>query len=488
MARKTKKTAHPRIDKQFRHLLPQLDESEYAILEKSCLKDGIRDSIKVWKGHNIVVDGMNRLQIAKKHNLPYRMERIEFPDRKSIIAWILEYQLARRNISLIQKVLLALQLETYYQKKAKENQKLSQGKGVKGCKRRKQPFVPIDTLAEIGKLADCSRTVVCMVKRIKKDGGPELLQKCIDEKMSIRTAYFKAQDIFRHKSRKTAAHKTTKFNNPRTGKYVNEIHCGDSIALLKKMRKTLAEKISLVVCSPPYYNCNEEYGPGYNKNRSYKQYINWLGRVMGTLSPLMSNGGKVVINVNTPINAKDRDKGGDYKYPIQADLIAQVRHLDCGLRYFTDIIWHKTDTWGKKVASSHLCCPKRPSILNNHEYLMVWAKNEFELENIAGMPGDVTAEEWQEWMYSVWSVYPVTRTKIPHPCTFPVRLVDRIIKMFSYRSDIVLDPFVGSGTATACAAALGRQWIGIDQNPTYCKFAKKRTVAEARKKEKKKVS
>ena len=121
-------------------------------------------------------------------------------------------------------------------------------------------------------------------------------------------------------------------------------------------------------------------------------------------------------------------------------------------------------------------------ILNNHEYLMVWAKDEFELENISGRPSDITLEEWQEWMSSVWSIYPVTRTKIPHPCTFPIRLVERIIKMFSYVGDIVLDPFVGSGTTTACAAALDRCWIGIDSNPAYCDYAMKRTLAELRKK------
>ena len=98
------------------------------------------------------------------------------------------------------------------------------------------------------------------------------------------------------------------------------------------------------------------------------------------------------------------------------------------------------------------------------------------MPNITGQEPDLCAEEFEKAVTSVWSVSSISH-KSKHPATFPERLITPLIKLNSFPGDIILDPFNGSGTTTFCAAQTGRQYIGIEQNPAYCAFAKKRVKA-----------
>jgi site-specific DNA-methyltransferase (adenine-specific) len=110
----------------------------------------------------------------------------------------------------------------------------------------------------------------------------------------------------------------------------------------------------------------------------------------------------------------------------------------------------------------------------------VWSYGQFDLLKEDGQVSDLTASEFDEYTRSLWPLSSVTRINTYHPTAFPDRLVKRLIKLFSYPSDIILDPFNGSGTTTAAAASLSRRYIGIDQNPNYCEFARQRTEKSLR--------
>ena len=113
------------------------------------------------------------------------------------------------------------------------------------------------------------------------------------------------------------------------------------------------------------------------------------------------------------------------------------------------------------------------------EYVLIWSKDDWRLSNVTGFESDLTAREFERWTRNVWEIHPVTRTKSNHPALYPEELAKRIIKLYTYPGDLVLDPFVGSGTTCAVASKFKRKFCGIDNNPDYCKYSRKRIEAEA---------
>jgi DNA modification methylase len=95
---------------------------------------------------------------------------------------------------------------------------------------------------------------------------------------------------------------------------------------------------------------------------------------------------------------------------------------------------------------------------------------------------DITADEFKKWVYARWEIAPESRMKeFGHPSMFPEGVPERLIKLFSYRGDVILDPFNGVGTTTLVAWRLGRHYIGIDVSERYCKVARARLRAEQEK-------
>ena len=464
-----KKQKHPRVIDEFRDLLPALDPAELAMLEASCIRDGIRDHLTVWRG--IIIDGHNRLTIAKKHHLPYKISTLDLPDKEAVKLWMVENQLSRRSVTTFEKIRLALQFAPAYSQNAQKQ------KGTRtDLRARHAPkFQPIDTLARLAEIAGTGKRIISQVKSILKIGDNGIIQKCSLGQLSIRNAFLKSQDIQRRMARLKEAKKRTNFKNPPLGQYINQIICGDTLKTLKAMNKTMSGLITCVICSPPYNN-STDYGPGASAdNMPYAKYIDWLGKVILESSKLLRAGGRVIFNVSSHSPLKNyQNPEGDWITTIYPDLINKVRELDCGLKFYTEICWHKHNS-GIKTVNGTYCSCKRPVIRRVHEYVIVWSYKQFDLPQEDGQVSDLTAEEFDEYTRSLWPLSSVTRINTHHPTAFPDRLVSRLIKLFSYSGDTILDPFSGSGTTTAAAASLGRRYIGIDQNPNYCKHARQRT-------------
>jgi len=457
---------HPKVVAEFRDLLPKLDPTEFAMLESSCVRDGIRDPIIVWRG--TVIDGHNRLTIAKKHNLTYKIINIDLPDKESVKLWMIENQLSRRSVTTFEKIRLALQYEPVYRQQARRQQ----GSRTDLRARSARKFSPIDTLANLARITGTGKRIIGQVTTILKVGNPEIIGKCSLGQLSIRNACLKSQDIQRKALRLKQAKQTGHYENPPTGQYINQIICGDTLKTLRAMNKAISRQVTCVICSPPYNNATD-YGPGASAdNMPYGRYIDWIGKVIEASSMLLRPGGRIVFNVAAITNtAKDAVDRITTVYP---DLINKVRALDCGLKFYSEICWHKHNGPVKTVTGSYCSC-QRPIVRRDHEYLIVWSYKQFDLPSENGQQSDITAAEFDECTRSVWPLSSVTRLNTGHPATFPERLIVRLIKFFSYPGDIILDPFNGSGTTTAVAASLNRLYIGIDQNANYCKFARRRT-------------
>jgi site-specific DNA-methyltransferase (adenine-specific) len=455
------------IDPGFQALLPSLSPEEISTLEASLLRDGCLQPILTWK--NRIIDGHNRYALCQKHRIPFHIKEMVFPDRKAVLAWMLEFQLGRRNVNLYQKCVLALKFKRYYAEKAKSHL----GRPSKSCPRRRQVFQPINTLTKLAQITGTSRSVVGQVEYILRHAPAEVKAKAWDGTYSIRKACLRTQDLRRNEQRALEMGQAEKFKNPSlyNKEWRNGIFCGDVLNVLKKVTDGLA---TCVISSPPY-NRGNDYGQGSEvDNRPYKkEYLPWLGAVITEAARVLRTGGRLILNIDSVTNRQDPNYGTEHKRPIYADLVTLVRELDVGLLFRDEICWYKHSCMGRKSAYGSYCSPTNPHIRRNHEYVLIWSKGQWDLPNISGQKSDLTPEEFNDWTFSVWPIHPITRRATHHPCAFSPELIQRLIKLYSYPGDLILDPFVGTGTTAVVAASLNRSYLGIDRNPSYCSLARK---------------
>lgn len=174
-----------KINEDFKRLIPALTQEEYKQLEDNILKEGIREKIITWNSY--IIDGHNRYEISQKWNLDFETESKHFEDENAVREWMILNQFGRRNLSNYQRSVLALQLEEVFKEKAKENLKLSDGKGKQ--KSAEVKVEPIETRKELAKVASVSHDTISKVKHIEAKATPEVKQKLSTGEVSINQVY-----------------------------------------------------------------------------------------------------------------------------------------------------------------------------------------------------------------------------------------------------------------------------------------------------------
>ena len=258
------------------------------------------------------------------------------------------------------------------------------------------------------------------------------------------------------------------------------IERGDAARVLSSLPDN---SIQLIVTSPPYW-CFADYGfAGQIGQSSYDKYVKDLLGVWKHCERLLSPNGKLCINTPIMPVPKKMNNGRhtrDLKN-LNNDIEASIlKHT--GLGRFSLYIWQKQTT--EKMFGSY---PYPPNIFENNtiEFISVYVKN--------GAPQKLSArvkersrlsqEEWMDLTRQVWWIYPEDTKRVGlHPAPFPELLALRLIKMYTFQAvpeegfpgDVVLDPFVGSGTTCVAAKMLNRRWIGVDGSKEYCEFATRR--------------
>ncbi len=229
--------------------------------------------------------------------------------------------------------------------------------------------------------------------------------------------------------------------------------------------RIVPDSIDLVVTSPPY-NVDIHYN-SHRDDVSYEDYLEfsrcWLRKVLGWLKP----DGRMCLNV--PL---DKNKMGQQS--VAADLTTLAKQV--GFKYHATIIWNEGNisrrtAWGSWMSAS------APYVIAPVEVILVLYKR-FWKKRRAGI-SDITRDEFIEWTNGIWTFSGEKRSSIGHPAPFPIELPKRCIKLFSYIDDVVLDPFLGSGSTLIAAHQLLRKGIGIEIDPAYCQLALKRLRMEA---------
>ena len=219
--------------------------------------------------------------------------------------------------------------------------------------------------------------------------------------------------------------------------------------------------ISLTVTSPPY-----NVGKLSDNNLSDEDYWKLMRQCFEEVYRVTESGGRLVLNVANL---------GRKPYIPFSNMFTDLM-LDLGFLMRGEIIWQKSKgananfAWGSWLSASN------PVIRDIHEYCLVFSKEGMS----KGSKGKSTIEkdEFMESTLSIWNVNPARAKKIGHPAPFPVELAERFINLYSYEKDLILDPFIGSGTTALAASKLKRSYIGYEVNAEYCKLAEKRLAED----------
>jgi site-specific DNA-methyltransferase (adenine-specific) len=234
------------------------------------------------------------------------------------------------------------------------------------------------------------------------------------------------------------------------------------------------QSVHLIVTSPPY-NLGKDYGTARD-NGTYFGYLDWVEQWCRELYRVLEPGGRLCLNIPLDINLSF-DAGGkrtSSKQPVLADftelLVRKLRFV-----YNTTILWlegniSRRTAWGSWLSASD------PWVNTAAEAILVLSRDQRK-RNGKGRTSDVERDDFMDWTLGLWAFNGQSTSQYGHPAPFPEELPRRLIQLFSFREDTVLDPFLGSGTTCRVAKNLGRRSIGIELNPAFCAIAAERCAA-----------
>ena len=256
-----------------------------------------------------------------------------------------------------------------------------------------------------------------------------------------------------------------KGNVPLPQRFHNVIACADSEEYLGGLPDNC---IDLMFTSPPY-NFGLEYADaagesqGYNDAEAWQRYFAKLDRIWEQCIRVLKHGGRLVVNIQ----------------PLYSDYIPSHHFISNsltkrGLIWKGEILWEKNNYNCKYTAWGSWKSPSNPYLKYSWEFVEVFCKGSLKLDGDKE-GADIAADDFKKWVYGKWSIAPEHKMRAyGHPAMFPEELARRVIQLFSFRGDAVLDPFAGVGTTCLVAKRLGRMWLGVDVSRRYCDAAKKR--------------
>jgi site-specific DNA-methyltransferase (adenine-specific) len=245
--------------------------------------------------------------------------------------------------------------------------------------------------------------------------------------------------------------------NPVSPEYLDRFLCKSS----EKMDELPEASIHLMVTSPPY-NASKDY----DQDLSLDEYINLLRNVWQETHRVLVPGGRACINV--------ANLGRKPYIPIHAYIIDQM--LDIGFLMRGEIIWNKASSASQSTAWGSWQSAANPVLRDVHEYILVFTKDTFSRKG-ENKESTIGRDEFLEWTKSIWTFPAVSAKKIGHPAPYPEELPHRLIQLYTFKGDVVLDPFAGSGTTGLVAAKDERHHIGYDVNEDYLELARERISA-----------
>ncbi len=296
-----------------------------------------------------------------------------------------------------------------------------------------------------------------------KDGAPEKTTK------GTETSAFGVS--------KREGHDSSKYYNSRLYENIpKESDVGKSVQFPEDLKNTLlcqdARNMSMIpsnsvhhmVTSPPY-NVSKEY----DENLTLQEYLSLLRDVFKEVYRVLVPGGRAVVNI--------ANIGRKPYIPLSA--YVNTIMIELGFLMRGEIIWDKSASAGSSTAWGSWQSASNPCLRDVHEYILVFSKGSFKLpitneEKADGRHNTIEKQEFIDLTKSIWRFPTASAKRIGHPAPFPIELPRRTIEFYTFAGDVVLDPFMGSGSTALAAGQTGRQFIGFDISNEFIELAKKR--------------
>ena len=251
---------------------------------------------------------------------------------------------------------------------------------------------------------------------------------------------------------------------------LKEKHQENNVSLIKNkifnkssedMNELVDNCVSLTVTSPPY-----NIGKDSDLELNDEEYWKMINKVFSETYRVTKSGGRLVVNV--------ANLGRKPYIPFSKYFTEALNEIGFIMR--GEIIWQKSKgananfAWGSWLSASN------PVIRDIHEYCLVFSKDS--LKNSSGGKSTIEKDEFMESTLSIWNITPEKAKKIGHPAPFPVELPKKFINLYSFKDDLILDPFIGSGTTAIASKLLKRKYVGYEINKNYIEIANNRLKME----------
>jgi len=238
---------------------------------------------------------------------------------------------------------------------------------------------------------------------------------------------------------------------------LNRIYCKSS----EMMDEIPDYSVHLMVTSPPY-NVTKEY----DEDLTLDEYREFLKKVFTETYKKLVTGGRACINI--------ANLGRKPYIPLHSYIIKDM--LDIGFLMRGELIWNKASSSSPSTAWGTWLSAANPILRDIHEYILIFSKEAFNRKNLPGKISTIKKEEFLSFTKSVWTFSAESARKIGHPAPFPVELPYRLIQLYTFKDEVVLDPFCGSGQACIAAIKAGRHYIGYDNEEKYVKLSENRII------------
>lgn len=236
---------------------------------------------------------------------------------------------------------------------------------------------------------------------------------------------------------------------------INKVFCKSS----EQMSELPDNSVHLMITSPPY-----NVGKVYDKDLSMTEYRDLLTKVFKETYRVLVPGGRACVNV--------ANLGRKPYLPIHSYVIEDMQKLGFLMR--GEVIWNKASSASQSFAWGSWLSATNPTLRDVHEYILIFSKDGFARKKPVNRKPSITKEEFMEYTKSIWTFAAERATKVGHPAPFPVELPYRLIQLYTFEDEVILDPFVGSGTTCIAALKTKRRYVGYDNDPKYCELAERR--------------
>ena len=234
---------------------------------------------------------------------------------------------------------------------------------------------------------------------------------------------------------------------------IDQLYCASS----ESMHQIPDNCVALMVTSPPY-----NVGKDYDDDLGIDDYLDLLRRVFTESYRVIEPGGRIAVNV--------ANLGRKPYLPLNQYVAALLTEIGFDLR--GEIIWQKAKSAGGSCAWGSWRSAKNPTLRDIHEYVIVASKGSYARKRRG--EDTISKEEFLDATVSIWDILPESARRVGHPAPFPVELPRRLIELYTFVGDLVLDPFLGSGSTAVAAVETDRHYVGYDLSSEYLEIAERR--------------